>query len=116
MKILNYDQYANPENPEERRVTTIKVVYKPKMNNPYVFTVANGWGLPHITKMKGVVIKEGSTRLVDTVNVCMDESNLLILLKRVEMFLQAMTNYALQGYFEAVTNPVLSYEMNHNEN
>ena len=35
---------------------------------------------------------------------------------RVDMFLQAMTNYALQGYFEAVTNPVLSYEMNHNEN
>ena len=116
MKILNYDQYANPENPEERRVTTIKVVYKPKMNNPYVFTVANGWGLPYITKMKGVMIKEGSARLVDTVNVCMDESNLIILLKRVEMFLQAMTNYALQGYFEAVTNPVLSYEMNHNEN
>lgn len=116
MKILNYDQYANPENPEERRITTIKVVYKPKMNNPYVFTVANGWGLPHITKLKGVVIKEGSTRLVDTVNVCMDENNLLILLKRVEMFLQAMTNYALQGYFEAVTNPVLSYEMNHSDN
>ena len=116
MKILNYDQYANPENPDERRVTTIKIVYKPKMNNPYVFTVANGWGLPRITKMKGVVIKEGSTRLVDTVNVCMDESNLLILLKRVEMFLQAMTNHALQGYFEAVTNPVLSYEMNHNDN
>lgn len=116
MKILNYDQYANPENPEERRVTAIKVAYKPRMNNPYVFTVANGWGLPHITKMKGVMIKEGSTRLVDTVNVYMDENNLLILLKRVEMFLQAMTNYALQGYFEAVTNPVLSYEMNHKEN
>lgn len=116
MKILNYDQYANPENPEERRVTAIKVVFKPKMNNPYVFTVSNGWALPHITKTKGVVIKDGSTRLVDTVNVCMDEGNLLILLKRVDMFLQAMTNYALQGYFEAVTNPVLSYEMNHSEN
>lgn len=116
IKILNYDQYANPENPEERRVTAMKVVYKPKMNNPFVFTVANGWGTPHITKTKGVVIKDGSTRLVDTVNVCMDESNLLILLKRVEMFLQAMANYALQGYFEAVTNPVLSYEMNHSEN
>ena len=46
----------------------------------------------------------------------MEESNLLLLLKRVEIFLQAMTNYALQGYFEAVTNPVLSYEMNYNEN
>ena len=116
IKILNYDQYANPENPDERRVTAIKVVYKPKMNNPYVFTVSNGWALPHITKTKGVVIKDGSTRLVDTVNVCMEESNLLILLKRVDMFLQAMTNYALQGYFEAITNPVLSYEMNHNDN
>ena len=116
MKILNYDQYANPEKPEERRVTTMKLVYKPKMNNPYVFTVANGWGLPHITKLKGVVIKEGSTRIVDSVTVCMDENNLLILLKRVDMFLQAMTNWALESYFEAVTNPVLSYEMNHNDN
>lgn len=116
LKLLNYDQYANPENPEERRVTVLKVVYKPKMNNPYVFTVSNGWGRPHITSTKGVVVKDGSIRLVDNVNICMEENSLLILLKRVEVFLQAMTNYALQGYFEAITNPVLSYEMNYNEN
>ena len=116
LKLLNYDQYANPENPEERRVTVLKVVYKPKMNNPYVFTVSNGWGRPHITSTKGVVVKDGSVRLVDNVNICMEENSVLILLKRVEVFLQAMTNYALQGYFEAITNPVLSYEMNYNEN
>lgn len=115
MKILNYDQYANPENPEERRITSLRVVFMPRMNNPFVVTVGNGWGLPVIMKSKGVGIQNGSTRLVDVVRVSMDEANMLILLKRVEMFLQAMTNYALQGYFEAVTNPVLSYEMTHNE-
>jgi len=115
MKILNYDQYANPENPEERRITSLRVVFMPRMNNPFVVTVANGWGLPVIMKSKGVGIQNGSTRLVDVVRVSIDEANMLILLKRVEMFLQAMTNYALQGYFEAVTNPVLSYEMTHNE-
>jgi len=116
IKLLNFDQYANPENPAERRVTAMKVVFKPQMNNPFVFTVSNGWGLPHITTTKGVVIKDGSIRLVDNVSICMEENSLLILLKRVEVFLQAMANYALQGYFEAITNPVLSYEMNHNEN
>ena len=115
IKILNYDQYANPENPEERRITSLRVVFMPRMNNPFVVTVGNGWGLPVIMKSKGVGIQNGSTRLVDVVRVSMDEANMLILLKRVEMFLQAMTNYALQGYFEAVTNPVLSYEMTHNE-
>lgn len=115
MKILNYDQYANPENPEERRITSLRVVFMPRMNNPFVVTVGNGWGLPVIMKSKGVGIQNGSTRLVDVVRVSIDEANMLILLKRVEMFLQAMTNYALQGYFEAVTNPVLSYEMTHNE-
>ena len=116
IKLLNFDQYANPENPAERRVTAMKVVFKPQMNNPFVFTVSNGWGLPQITTTKGVVIKDGSIRLVDNVSICMEENSLLILLKRVEVFLQAMANYALQGYFEAITNPVLSYEMNHNEN
>ena len=115
IKILNYDQYANPENPEERRITSLRVVFMPRMNNPFVVTVGNGWGLPVIMKSKGVGIQNGSTRLVDVVRVSIDEANMLILLKRVEMFLQAMTNYALQGYFEAVTNPVLSYEMTHNE-
>lgn len=115
IKILNYDQYANPENPEERRITSLRVVFMPRMNNPFVVTVGNGWGLPVIMKSKGVGIQNGSTRLVDVVRVSMDEANMLILLKRVEMFLQAMTNCALQGYFEAVTNPVLSYEMTHNE-
>ena len=36
IKLLNFDQYANPENPAERRVTALKVVFKPQMNNPFV--------------------------------------------------------------------------------
>lgn len=81
------------------------------MNYPYAFTVANGWGVPLITKQKGVMIKEGSTRFIDTVNILLDEKGLFPMLKRVDMFLQAMTTYGLEKYFEAVTNPVLFYEM-----
>ena len=111
VKILNYEKYINPENEAERRVTMLKVVYHPKMNYPYAFTVANGWGVPLITKQKGVMIKEGSTRFVDTVNILLDEKSLFPMLKRVEMFLQAMTAHGLTKYFETVTNPVLFYEM-----
>jgi len=109
VKILNYPQYANPENDEERRVTMLKMVYKPHMNYPYVLTVGNGWGIPLITKLKGVVIKEGTTRFVDTVNICLDEKGLFPMLKRTELFLQAMTTHGLTKYFDTVTNPVLSY-------
>lgn len=116
VKILNYDKYINPENEAERRVTMLKVVYHPKMNYPYAFTVANGWGVPLITKQKGVMIKEGSTRFIETVNILLDEKSLFPMLKRVEMFLQAMTTYGLEKYFEAVTNPVLFYEMEESDN
>lgn len=112
VKILNYPQYANPENDEERRVTMLKMVYKPHMNYPYVLTVGNGWGVPLITKLKGVVIKEGTTRFVDTVNICLDEKGLFPMLKRTELFLQAMTTHGLTKYFDTVTNPVLSYAIN----
>lgn len=111
VKILNYDKYINPENEAERRVTMLKVVYHPKMNYPYAFTVANGWGVPLITKQKGVVIKEGSTRFVDTVNILLDEKSLFPMLKRVDIFIHAMTAHGLSKYFETVTNPVLSYHM-----
>lgn len=112
VKILNYPQYANPENDEERRVTMLKMVYKSHMNYPYVLTVGNGWGVPLITKLKGVVIKEGTTRFVDTVNICLDEKGLFPMLKRTELFLQAMTTHGLTKYFDTVTNPVLSYAIN----
>ena len=111
IKMLNYDKYANPENPEERRITSFKVVFNPKMNYPYSFTVSNGWGVPYVLKQKGVLIKEGSARFVSTVNICIDEKNLLPMLKRVELFLQAMTTHGLDKYFETVTNPILYNEV-----
>ena len=98
IKILNYDKYINPENDKERRVTMLKVVFNPKMNYPFTFTVANGWGQPLITKQKGVVIKEGSVRFVDTVTLSIDEKNLLPMLKRVEVFIQAMTTHGTAKY------------------
>ena len=93
----------------------MRLVYHPRMNYPYAFTIANGWGIPLITKMKGVVIKEGSARFVDTVNICLDEKSLLPMLHRVELFLQAKTTLGLSKYYETVTNPVLFYELNEEE-
>lgn len=112
IKILNYDKYANPQNAKERRVTMLRVVYMAERNYPYLITVANGWGEPLITKLKGVMIKEGSTHYTSTVNIYMDEKNLFPMLKRLEVFLQAMTIHGLASYYETVTNPVLFYEMN----
>lgn len=116
IKILNYDKYANPKNAKERRVTMLKVVYLAERNYPYQITVANGWGEPLITKLKGVMIKEGSTHYTATVNLYMDEKSLFPMLKRIEMFLQAMTTHGLASYFENVSSPVLFYEMNDPEN
>ena len=112
IKILNYDKYINPENDKERRVTMFKVVFNPKMNYPFTFTVANGWGQPLITKQKGVMIKEGSVRFVDTVIISIDEKNLLPMLRRVEVFIQAMTTHGTAKYFETITNPVLYHGIN----
>lgn len=107
IKILNYDRYVNPENAEERTVTMLKVTYNPQRNYPYVLTVANGWAVPLITKLKGVIIKEGSTRLTDKVVISLDERKMLSMLGTVDSFLKAMTAYALGPYFETVTNPIL---------
>ena len=111
VKILNYEKYINPENEEERRITMLKVVYHPKMNYPYAFTVANGWGVPLITKQKGVMIKEGSTRFVDTVNILIDEKSLFPMIERVKTFLQAMAVHGLANYFESINNPILFYNL-----
>lgn len=111
IKILNYDKYCNPDNDEERRVTMIKVIYIPQRNYPYVFTVSNGWAVPKITKINGVMIKEGSTHFSETVSIAMDEKTLYPMLKRVDTFLQAMTYHGLTSYFEGVSNPILFYNM-----
>ena len=70
-----------------------------------MLTVANGWAVPLITKLKGVIIKEGSTRLTDKVVISLDERKMLSMLGTVDSFLKAMT--ALGPYFETVTNPIL---------
>ena len=112
IKILNYDKYTNPDNEKERRVTLLKVVYNPTLNYSYQFTVANGWGEPVITKQKGVLIKEGSTRFTQTVNISIDEDNLLSMLERIESFIQAMTAHGLRRYFNTVSDPILFHEPN----
>ncbi len=116
VKILNYDKYTNPENDAERRITMLRVIYYPEMNYPYAFTVSNGWAIPLITKQKGVIIKEGSARYVDTVNILLDEKSLFPMLRRIDIFIQAMTTHGLTRYFEAVTNPVLFYGIGDEEN
>lgn len=110
-KILNYDKYINQENEDERQVTMLKVRYHAKLNYPFSFTVATGWGVPLVTKQKGVMIKEGSAHFESTVNILLDEKSLFPMLHRVEQFLQAMMQYGIANYFETVTNPVLFYQL-----
>ena len=62
LKILNFDKYANPDNLKERRVTSFELMYHPKMQYPYAFTISNGWGIPIITKNGGVIVGEGTAR------------------------------------------------------
>ncbi len=112
IKILNYDKYTNPDNEKERRVTLFKVVYNPTLNYPYQFTVANGWGESVITKQKGVLIKEGSTRFTQTVNISIDEDNLFPMLNRINTFLQGMAIHVLRRYFNTVSDPILFHEPN----
>ena len=115
VKILNYEKYINPENEKEHRVTMLKVVYYPKLNFPYAFTVADGWGESLVTKQKGVMIKEGSVHYEETVNILLDEKALFPMLHRVETFLQAMATHALSEYFEHITNPILFYNLENEE-
>ncbi|MBO4694284.1 MAG: hypothetical protein J5659_07845 [Clostridia bacterium] len=109
VKILNFEKYINPENEKEHRVTMLKVVYYPKLNFPYAFTVANGWGESLVTKQKGVMIKEGSAHYEETINILLDEKALFPMLHRADVFLRAMATHALSEYFEAVVNPPLFY-------
>ena len=89
----------------EKIMAEDKANQKPK----YRFSVER---LGKYTKQKGVVIKEGSVRFVDTVTLSIDEKNLLPMLKRVEVFIQAMTTHGTAKYYEAVTNPVLYHSIN----
>lgn len=58
------------------------------------------------------MIKEGSVRFIDTVIISIDEKNLLPMLRRVEVFIQAMTTHGTAKYFETITNPVLYHSIN----
>ena len=49
---------------------------------------------------------------MDTVTLSIDEKNLLPMLKRVEVFIQAMTTHGTAKYYETVTNPVLYHSIN----
>ena len=115
LKILNFYKYANPDNPKERRVTSFELMYHPKMQYPYAFTISNGWGIPIITKNGGVIVGEGTARYEQKVNILLDDKNLMPMLKRVELFLQTMLNHGLEQYFESAMNPPLYSGGNENE-
>lgn len=107
MKILNYDKYINPENAAERRVTALRVAYAPNMGFPYIFEVSNGWGEPFITQKGGTMVKEGTVRITDKVQIFIQGKHLFPLLRRVQMFLETMTAQAMQRYYEKVSEPIL---------
>lgn len=107
IKILNYEKYINPDNPAERRITTFRVAYAANMGFPFIVEIGNGWGEPLVTKNGGVMVKEGSTRIVDSVQVFIQDKHLFPLLRRVQLFLEAMTTQAMQRYYEKVSEPML---------
>lgn len=107
MKILNYEKYINPENAAERRVTSFRVAYAANMGFPFVFEISNGWGQPFITKKGGTMVKEGTVRMVDTVQIFIQDKHLFPLLRRVQLFIETMTAQAMQRYFEKVSEPML---------
>jgi len=107
IKILNFDKYINPENAAERRVTALRVAYAPNMGFPYIFEVSNGWGEPYITQKGGTMVKEGSVRITDKVQIFIQAKHLFPLLRRVQLFLETMTAQAIQRYYEKVSEPLL---------
>lgn len=107
MKILNYEKYINPENAAERRVTSFRVAYAANMGFPFIFEISNGWGQPFITKKGGTMVKEGTVRMVDTVQIFIQDKHLFPLLRRVQLFIETMTAQAMQRYFEKVSEPML---------
>lgn len=111
IKILNFEKYINPNDAKERRVTAIRVSYAGQMDYPYLFEISNGWGKPKITKNNGVMIEEGSVHFDDVIQVRMQEKHLFPLLRRVELFLQAMTTQGMQRYFERVSDPILNEDV-----
>ena len=52
-------------------------------------------------------MKEGSTRIVDSVQVFIQDKHFFPLLRRVQLFLEAMTTQAMQRYYEKVSEPML---------
>lgn len=108
IKILNFDAYINPDNPAERRVTSIRVAYAPYMSFPFIFEVGNGWAEPYITSNGGTMIKEGTTRMTATAQIFIQDKVLFPMLRRVELFVNTMTACAMQKYFDKVSDPVLT--------
>lgn len=107
IKILNYDKYANPDNPAERRITTFRVAYAANMGFPFIIEIGNGWGEPFISKNGGTTVKEGSTRIVDKVQIFIQDKHLFPLLRRVQLFLETMTAQAIGRYYDKVSEPML---------
>lgn len=108
IKILNFDAYINPDNPAERRVTSIRVAYAPYMSFPFIFEVGNGWAEPYITGNGGTMIKEGTTRMTATAQIFIQDKVLFPMLRRMELFVNTMTACAMQKYFDKVSDPVLT--------
>ena len=104
---MNYDKYINPDNPAERRITTFRVAYSANMGFPFIIEIGNGWAEPFITKNGGTMVKEGTTRIVDSVQVFIQDKHLFPLLRRVQLFLETMTAQAMQRYYEKVSEPIL---------
>ena len=55
----------------------------------------------------GTMVKEGTVRIVDKVQIFIQEQYLFPLLRRVQVFIETMTAQAMQKYYEKVSEPML---------
>ena len=101
-KILPYDSYKNPQNPNEFLITGIKIYYTPSLRIPIVFELSQGYGQAFKDEVGRV--KYGNEHDTVTVKKMLTITEAKSVLGKVVRFCDAMAQIATQKYFELKTS------------
>lgn len=101
-KILPYDSYKNPQNPNEYLITSIKIYYAPQLRIPIVFELSQGYGQAFKDEVGRV--KYGNEHDTITVKKMLTITEAKSVLGKVVRFCDAMAQIATQKYFELKTS------------
>ena len=101
-KILPYDSYKNPQNPNEYLITGIKIYYTPSLRIPIVFELSQGYGQAFKDEVGRV--KYGNEHDTVTVKKMLTITEAKSVLGKVVRFCDAMAQIATQKYFELKTS------------